>query len=123
MASTEVKTYAKFGLLNVHSIKNKADHFKDFVTENEFDIMALTETWLKPDDDYTLSDIYPQGYSIKHVPRITLTWGGGVAIVHRSSVSIIMKSAEKYTSFELIEVVLTSAAKCYRVAVIYRPLN
>jgi hypothetical protein len=35
-------------LLNVRSINNKALIIKDFVVDNDIDILALTETWLNP---------------------------------------------------------------------------
>jgi len=38
---------------------------KDLVVDKNIDILALTETWLKPDDcfDYTVRDISPTGYA------------------------------------------------------------
>lgn len=33
-------------LLNVRSVKNKAMIVKDYVVDNDIDIMALAETWL-----------------------------------------------------------------------------
>ena len=48
-----------FCLLNARSIINKTLQIKDFVVDKNIDILALTETWLKPDDrsDYTIRDI------------------------------------------------------------------
>ena len=36
-----------FCLLNTRSIRNKAMAVKDFVVDNDIDILAMTETWLR----------------------------------------------------------------------------
>lgn len=36
-----------FTLLNVRSVKNKPHIIKDFVVDNDIDLLALTETWLR----------------------------------------------------------------------------
>ena len=37
-------------MLNTQSIRNKATEFVDLVMDNKYDIVAITETWLKPGD-------------------------------------------------------------------------
>jgi len=37
-----------FCLLNCRSVCNKTDVVKDFVVENDVDVLAITETWLRP---------------------------------------------------------------------------
>ena len=54
-------------LLNIRSVKNKITALTDFILENNFDIIALTETWLSDADAVTLGDLTPAGYSS---PRI-----------------------------------------------------
>ena len=36
-----------FRLLNCRSVCNKTDTIKDFVVDNDIDILAITETWLR----------------------------------------------------------------------------
>ena len=36
--------------MNIRSIRNKTDSVVDHVIDSKLDILALTETWLKPDD-------------------------------------------------------------------------
>ena len=38
----------KFCLINTRSVRNKTMVVKDFVVDNDVDILALTETWLRP---------------------------------------------------------------------------
>ena len=54
--STKLLQYC---VLNARSINNKTLHIKDYVVGNKIDILAITETWLKSDDDcyFTIRDI------------------------------------------------------------------
>ena len=70
----------KFCMLNTRSVRNKTTEFVDFVLENNFDIVALCESWIKPDDNIVIDDITPCGYCFKHVPRPGSKRGGGVAL-------------------------------------------
>ena len=58
-------------LLNVISVKNKAMIMKDYVVDNDIDIMALAETWLRPGNtnDVEVGTLCPTGYRFLHVPR------------------------------------------------------
>ena len=72
-----------FCSLNVQSIRNKT---ADFVHEYSLDIVAISETWLKPGDDWIITEITPPGYSFHHIPRLHKT-GGGVGLLYKSSLS------------------------------------
>ncbi len=48
------------------------------IKENSFDVLCLTETWLKPNDCTDLNESTPPSYCYKHKPRQTGR-GGGVA--------------------------------------------
>ena len=37
--------------INARSIKNKIPWFKEYITNANIDLCAITETWLNPDDD------------------------------------------------------------------------
>ena len=37
----------RFALLNTRSIRKKATSFKDYMVENQIDLLAITETWLE----------------------------------------------------------------------------
>ena len=72
-----------FSLLNARSVKNKRLLIKDWVVDNNIDILVLTETWLQPDnkDDHIIGELTPTGYSFYHSPRQIR--GGGVGIVNK----------------------------------------
>ena len=76
----------QFCVLNARSINNKTLHIKDYVVDNKIDILAITETRLKSDDDcyFTIRDISPQDYVFNHIPRTTGT-GGGVGLLFKKN--------------------------------------
>ena len=41
--------------------------FKEFILDNDFDLVAVTESWLKSLSDYKAKAMCPHGYDIKHV--------------------------------------------------------
>ncbi len=109
-------------LLNTRSVRNKALVVKDYVVEQDIDVLCLTETWLKPGtgDVPKIGDLKPEGYKLPHEPRIKGR-GGGVGVLHRSNVNILPQTSVEFKSFEYMETILKTSTKCVRVIVIYRP--
>lgn len=52
----------RFCLLNAQSLRNKSADLVDYVNDENFDIVALTETWLTNDDLAVRSLSSPVGY-------------------------------------------------------------
>ena len=56
-------------LLNIRSIRNKSASFLEVIKDNNADLIAVTETWLRPEDtEGFISSITPPGYKFTHVP-------------------------------------------------------
>ena len=112
----------QFCVLNARSINNKTLHIKDYVVDNKIDILAITETWLKSDDDcyFTIRDICPQDYVFNHIPRTTGT-GGGVGLLFKKNLKIKKLQTRTFRSFELMEVLLHTRSLTTRIVVVYRP--
>ena len=111
-----------FCYLNVQFIRNKTADFVDFVHEYSLDIhvVAISETWLKPGDDWIITEITPPGYSFHHIPRLHKT-GGGVGLLYKSSLSVSIKSdAGDYSSFESIHAEITCNSRSVRLVNVYR---
>ena len=69
----------KMAHLNIRSLRNRS-HFiqvKNLVSENDFDILTLSETWLNGSVDN--SEISIPGYTIKRLDRQNKT-GGGICV-------------------------------------------
>ena len=65
-------------LINIRSIKNKSTAFEDFINSNKSDVIAVTETCLRPGDtDSFIADVALPGYKYTHVPH-SEERGGGV---------------------------------------------
>ena len=91
--------------------------------ENELDVLALTETWLKETDStqsHTVSEMTPSGYRCLHVPR-SRGKGGSVGILFRSCVSVKQASPSTFKTFENIYVSLEAGSSHLKIYVIYRP--
>ena len=71
-------------------------------------------------DDLLCKEISPPGYTIEHVPR-TSGRGGGVAVILRSSFKYAVQKQKKYSSFETIEILISTKSDSVRLCVVYRP--
>ena len=67
---------------NLFAEKNKTTEFTEFVIENNLDVIAICETWLKPEDSVIIGNIILAGCSIKQVSRATQKRGGGIASLY-----------------------------------------
>lgn len=54
---------------NVHSARNKTCYVADYAIEHNVDVLFLTETWLREDDNVIIGELKPPGYSFLNVPR------------------------------------------------------
>lgn len=79
----------------------------------------LTDTWLTPFSDATISECTPDGYSLLHRDRSTKT-GGGVAVISRDSLGCTEVRMSHGSTFESL-VVRPSDPKMPLIIVIYRP--
>jgi len=88
---SDVQGYKNLKLcsINCRSVKNKTLSICDFVLTNDYDLVALTETWLGSSvDEVCVSELVPSGYEIKHVPRCGRRRGGGVAVIYKSALQL-----------------------------------
>ena len=117
------QTLIKVCSFNPRSVKNKTLAFSDYIVSNNFDIIAVTETWLGgPTDKACISELVPTGYKITHVPRCGR--GGGVAVIHKASIALRLLSSshdKNVSSFEFMDCNITIKNYTLRLGVVYRP--
>ena len=109
------------GLMNCRSVGNKSSYISDLILENDFDCVALTETWLSAKEEEnraTLSSLVPLGHSILHIPRPTR--GGGVGFIFKEKLNAKLENSHKYSSFECQSVLIDASSFTFRFVVIYR---
>ena len=88
--------------LNARSMKNKAASLADMVSSKKINILAITETWLKPSDTLScLSDLTPPGFSLLHKPR-THGRGGGVGFLISNEFKVTDYTIPSFSTFECI---------------------
>lgn len=111
------------GLANVRSVGKNADAISDFMVTYNVDVLALTETWLNTlDGDQLILSACPPGYAAVQIPR-TGARGGGVAILHRTSIRVTRVSLGEFypSSFEYLGALLQINSVSISLYVIYRP--
>ena len=86
--------------VNCRSVVNKTQAIQPELFTNNLDICALTEIWIKSDDNLTCICICPLGYNSMSEPRQD-KMGGGLAIVYKEAINITKHEAPKYQTMEL----------------------
>ena len=85
--TTKTKTkFIRLSQINARSIVNKHLEFQTQLLQDNVDLCAITETWLKKDDDFTLKCFLPPGYTITSQLRTGGRMGGGIALVCKKSI-------------------------------------
>ena len=74
--------------INTRSICNKINQYQHYLLEKSIDVCAVTETWLKENDEYGLREIPPSGFKIISKPRCDGRQGGGIALIYKENYTI-----------------------------------
>ena len=122
-------TTMSMGLINARSMVNKSALIHDLFNDHHLDVLAVTETWVYENSpDVHKREAAPQGYSIVHAHRSTMTGGGrrkhggGVALIHREDIQTKVIPAPIATlTFEVLLVKVINSTVGLIIAVIYRP--
>ena len=96
----------------------------DFINSNKSDVIAVTETWLQPDDtDSFIADVTLPGYKCTHVPR-SEGRGGGVGFFIRDDIDFKVLPQPCVNTFESIFVQLSMGnTQDIIFHTLYRPRN
>ena len=91
------------------------------MSENDIDILAITETWLQENNnDFSITEMCPTGYQFHHVRRKN-TRGGGVGLLLKKHIKVEKQSQKGFSSFEYLDVILNNYNISIRTIVTYRP--
>ncbi len=107
-------------LWNAKSARNKTINIADNIIENDVDIMVLTETWLKEEDQVKVGELTPPGCSFLDYPRGASTYGGGIGIIFKSDIKLANHPTRIDTrTFEHARVVDKTSGVNF--TIVYRP--
>lgn len=104
-------------------LKRKTYFLCNLVLSYRLDVLSITETWLTGNDHFTLAALMNtlQDYSIYNLRR-PFCRGGGDAVVAKKGLAVRQNQTHGFSSFEHIDLVVTSRNKCFRLLTIYQPL-
>ncbi len=120
MSSNKLLSFS-IGLWNCQSAVNKADFITSITSHSRLNLMALTETWIKPEDNATpaaLSNIF----SFSHTHRLPGRGGGTGLLISNNWKFTPLSSPSINSSFESHSVTITYPLK-NNFVVVYRPLE
>ena len=122
------------GLINAQSAKNKKGQIKDYILNNELDLLVITETWTKQGKRgrYDLDACGPRKnrdgnvcrFNVKHHQPRPRKKGGGVALLFNKKSNISVE-AERYSpthwAFEYLDLDLNINGNKVCLIIIYSP--
>ncbi len=116
--------YMRFAHLNVRSLTASFSDFSELAAEGDYEVVALSETWLNDEIAPKAFDCLPlAGYQLLRKDR--LGRGGGVALYIKDKYKVTEKFSltSVKSSIEHIWVELKFRNKVIAVGSIYRPPN
>ena len=123
LVRTETKeSIIKYALVNCWSVVNKTADLQYDLIENNFTLCALTETWIRQDDDVTSVQLCPPGFNVISISRKDKT-EGGIAVVYRDTISERSRATHSYSSMECSSFSVDLHMSTINLSVIYRPPN
>ncbi len=85
----------------MQSLTPKAVIVNEIITDNSFDVLCLTEAWLKTNDYFGLNESTPPKYCYKHEPR-QIGRGDGVTTIFSDILNVTQKTGYRFNSFKIL---------------------
>ena len=87
--------------INCQSVRGKTEFIHDYISDNDVDFAALTETWLtsEPCDQKHIADVIPLGYCSVNTPRPTCQKGGGIALIYKDTLHVDVIPSQNIVCF------------------------
>lgn len=118
MSSSAIFSFP-IGLWNCQSAVNKADFITSISSHSGLKLLALTETWIRPEDTATPAAL-STNFTFSHTPRLTGRGGGTGLIISNDWKFNHLPPMCNNSSFESHSISITIPIKIHCV-VIYRP--
>ena len=106
--------------INCQLVVKKSADLKLDIADNNLDMCALMETWIKEDDSITPLQLCPPGYKAISVSR-TNKVGGGLALVFHDNLDVKHTTTYDFASMECSDFRINLQNCIVNLAIIYRP--
>lgn len=113
----ESRHLLKIGTLNLRSLCNKFPSIKEFVLENSFSVVGMTETWLQP--DYPDDLYFIPGYRLVRHDRVSRAGGVAFYLQNHLNYTVLDKNVSESVEYLIIKTRLKRFT--LGLAVVYRP--
>ena len=113
--------YPKVTYANIRSIHNKYPSIAKFISDNDTNLFAMSETWIRPDTiSANLSEITPPGYNLYQQPR-EVRRGGGLGFFIKEGLAPSVVPTKTCTTFENFLLKISLHKESFYFLNIYRP--
>ena len=104
-------------------MRNKTIFLNDFISTHNFDLFAISETWLgcEATNDIHINSILPDGYMMHPVDRNSERRGGGIALIYKVCLEVRPNKLLKFTQFEHMSCRVIIHKIYSDIVVFYRP--
>ncbi len=109
-----------FSCLNAQSVKNKTHILKDYILDNNIQLCAITESWLKPQNVVEMGELQPSGYKLDPIHRIH-NKAGGIVVLHHRALKAEVKDKGNRQSYQFMDLLIPHGSDSIRLLVLYRP--
>ena len=109
--------------INVRSVRNKTIFLNDFISTHNFDLFAISETWLgcEATNHTHINSTLPDGYMMHHVDRNSKRRGGGITLINKMCLEVSPNKLPKFTQFEHMSCRVIINKINIDIVVFYRP--
>ncbi len=115
----------KIAVLNAQSVRQKENLIKDYVIENDLDVLIVLESWLDKDELPSIKDIIPchEIYDLHQLPRPkrTSNAGGGMLCIYKKNLDVKLIPAIKTKVLEVMDLKISNMNDTVRLISTYRP--
>ena len=107
-------------LSNCRLVTNRTECIQAEISEANAALCALTETWIKEDDDITPLQVCPSGYKYISIPRKVRS-GGGLALIYHNSINLKRDKEYSFNTMECAYFSIKLPSKTIHLGLKYRP--
>ncbi len=117
--SVENRSQISILYMNARSLLPKRDEILAYVAMEKPDVIAITETWIKP--DYLMSEYSVTGYESFHKNRAHTKGGGGICYIKNTLIAVIIEKQDADIYDSVYVDITTERYRKLTFGTVYRP--